>query len=360
MYRRLPAVLAAVAALLWAPSLASAAGNSLVSPSVSPSSGTITTVFTVRVDYDGKFPASTVSVSVGALELPMARVGGTATEGTWSVRTLLPAGTWTPAFSSTSQRGNAAVIAGPSVTVTGAVAPTPAPTVSGPSPDNREVDAGDPVLPAQPAGSQEPAVAPAERNSETAPPAESDPAASTTADPSTGGGHGGGGTSVPVGPSAPAGSTFDDDGGTDPAVASPPDAPRAEASGEPRAAPTSSSIAGGQPPGIHVEDGLLKAVLLIGLSGVAAVALIGTALLIVGRRRAANEGSPPAAGELADTETLLERRTLRRAKVRLMDDPITTALGVDDQVAARRQRRLARETAAGPAERPKPPGHELG
>ena len=102
------------------------------------------------------------------------------------------------------------------------------------------------------------------------------------------------------------------------------------------------------------DDGLLTVVLLVGLSGVAAVAFIGAALLILGRRRRAEEEVPVGVPQRTDTEALLERRTVRRAKVRLSDDPIVTAMGVDDQVAARRERRRASQIASGPGERPTP------
>ncbi|MDQ2673199.1 MAG: hypothetical protein M3Y40_00915, partial [Chloroflexota bacterium] len=200
---RLPVVLAAIAALLWAPSLASAAGNSLVSPSVSPASGTITTVFTLHVTYDGRFPASTVSVSVAGLALPMARVSGTASEGTWSVSTLLPAGTWTPTFTSSALQGNAASAVGPAISVVGPLAdPTPVPTTSGPSPRSRDPDAGDPGPAPEPSESVEPGLAPAESGLETETSAAPDPAASEASLPGSNDG-GGGDVGAPAGPSTP-------------------------------------------------------------------------------------------------------------------------------------------------------------
>ena len=103
-----------------------------------------------------------------------------------------------------------------------------------------------------------------------------------------------------------------------------------------------------------VEDWPLTMVLLVGLSGMAVLAVIGTALLILGRRRPAEERVPIAAPERR-TDALLERRTLRRARVRLGDDPIVAAMGVDDQVEARRQRRRATQATSGPGERPTRP-----
>lgn len=371
MRMRVLVVLATVAALLGAPSLASAAGNSLTAPSVSPSSGTVSTVFTLRVTYEGMFPATAVSVSVAGLPLPMVRISGTPEHGTWSVGTLLPAGTWTPTFTALAERGNTASLVGPAVSVAGSASTfTPAPTVSGPSPHTGEFDPGNPSSPAEPAEPAEPGdpgdpgdpgAAPAETESETQPSAAPDPAASTAAGSSSGGDGSGGGTSVPAGPSTPAGSAGGHggeggDGGDDPAPA-PADAPRDEGSAEP-AMPASGEASDREPTAIFVEDGLLNAVLLIGLSGVAAVAVIGTALLLV-RRRDSREGEVPIpVSDRTATEALLERRTLRQAKVRLPDDPIVAALGIDDQVAARRQRRHARQVSGGPGERQARPTRE--
>jgi hypothetical protein len=359
MRLRLPVVLAVVAALLWAPSSASAAGNSLVSPSVSPTSGTITTVFALRVRYDGKFPASAVSVSVAGIALPMTRVSGTAEEGTWSVSTLLPAGTWTTTFTASASKGNAASIVGPSISVAKPVAdPTPAPTTAGPTPRTRGPEADDPGLPAQPGEPPEPGTAPAETQRDSEPPAAPGPAASEAAKRDPGGG--GGGTGAPAGPATPGsspGGTGDDGGDpAEPAPAASPRMDRPDGSADPAAMPLSDERTDEKPPATFVEDGLLNAVLLIGLSGVAAVAIIGTALLLLGRRRSTRaEEAPLPVPDLGDTEALLERRTLRQAKVRLSDDPITSAMGVDEQVAARRQRRRAEQSGSGPGERPTQP-----
>jgi hypothetical protein len=101
---------------------------------------------------------------------------------------------------------------------------------------------------------------------------------------------------------------------------------------------------------------MLGLVLIVGLSGVATVAIIGTALLVVGRRRSEEpeaEGAFDATPKAADTEALLQRRIVRRAKVRLADDPIVAAMGVDEQVDARRRRGAARPPAGDRGERPR-------
>ena len=104
--------------------------------------------------------------------------------------------------------------------------------------------------------------------------------------------------------------------------------------------------AGEPPPGL----------LMVGLSGIAAVAIIGAALLVIRRRRSEEPEAPGAADRSAkaDTEALLQRRIVRRAKIRLADDPIVAAMGVDDHVDARRRRRAA-GPPSGSGERPPRP-----
>jgi hypothetical protein len=101
----------------------------------------------------------------------------------------------------------------------------------------------------------------------------------------------------------------------------------------------------------ELAPGLL---LMVGLSGIAAVAVIGAALLVIRRRRSEEPEAPSAADRSAkaDTEALLQRRIVRRAKIRLADDPIVAAMGVDDQVDARRRRVATRPRAGDPRDRP--------
>jgi hypothetical protein len=79
----------------------------------------------------------------------------------------------------------------------------------------------------------------------------------------------------------------------------------------------------------------LMTLLLIGLAGVAAVALIGTGILLARRERA----KPPPPSAMAEAAAALQRRTVRRSKVRLPDDPIVAALGIDDERRHRPRRR---------------------
>lgn len=332
-------VLAIIAALLGAPSIASGAGNSLASPTASPRSGNTATVFTFGVDYDGQFAATTVTVSVADLELPLTLVGGTPLVGTWSVSTLLAPGTWTPTFTAIALRGNTASITGATVTVAGLAtpAPTPAATVStSTSPSSNDVDGDQPFLPGG-----------------TAPPEDHAPASAEDATPADTGGGPGPGTD---GLSSATGSPASGDAGDGGDAAAGPTAPGPV--GDPHAAPRMVPAADDPDqagdPRAGTSDGLLALVLIVGLSGVAAVAIVGTALLAFGRRRRgepepANASKQPTG---ADTESLLERRIVRRSKIRLADDPIVAAMGVDDHVDARRRRSGPRSPIGDARERP--------
>jgi hypothetical protein len=127
----------------------------------------------------------------------------------------------------------------------------------------------------------------------------------------------------------------------------------AAAMAAPRIVPAADRTDQGEGTHAGASEGVLGIILLVGLSGVTAVAIIGFALLVIRRRR--SEG-PEAAGAVngtaeADTEALLQRRIVRRAKIRLADDPIVAAMGVDDQVDARRRRDAGRPPAGDPRDR---------
>ena len=343
-------VLATITALMGAPSIASGAGNSLASPTASPGSGTVETVFTFRVSYEGQFAAELVTVSVAGLHLPLALVGGTPTFGTWSVSTALPPGTWTPTYTATALRGNTASIAGGPVTVAGLASPppTPAATVSTSSPPGpgAEVDTGEPFVPGNPA----PVPAPADEvDASAAPPDDDAPASPDASTPAGPGGGAGAGTDRP---STTTSSPAPEDEEGSPAAPAAPD-PESDQSAAPRIVPTADRPADeGEEPRPGARAGLLGLVLIVGLSGVAAVAIIGTALLVVGRRRSEEPETASATSEAA-TESLLQRRIVRRAKVRLADDPIVAAMGVDDHVDARRRRHAARSSFEDPGARPR-------
>jgi hypothetical protein len=80
-------------------------------------------------------------------------------------------------------------------------------------------------------------------------------------------------------------------------------------------------------------DDLVSTLLLVGLAGVASVAIVGTLLLFAGRRR------QPERAETIPPPNLAHRRPMSPA-----DDPIVAALGVDDEMAARRAIRRARSS----------------
>jgi hypothetical protein len=103
-------------------------------------------------------------------------------------------------------------------------------------------------------------------------------------------------------------------------------------------APSLASGASSEPAGT-AADALLGIVLLIGLSGVAAVTVMGTALALAGRRRSDAQEPAAAAADDAATAAILARRTVRQGKVRLTDDPIVAAMGLDDKVGVRRRAR---------------------
>ncbi len=118
--------------LASAPSPALAA-SVLSDASVTPTSGTTSTVFTFGVHYASTGspaqPASSVSAQVGSVVVALVRVSGSANDGTWQGTATLPAGTWSVIFSAVSA-SPPTPLSGPDVTVTGPPAPTPTPTPS--------------------------------------------------------------------------------------------------------------------------------------------------------------------------------------------------------------------------------------
>jgi hypothetical protein len=334
----LSAVLLVVMALLGAPSAVSAEGNLLRAAEVSPRTGTAATVFGFRVTYEGRFAASGVRVVVANLSLPMARTSGTASSGTWATSSTLPPGAWAVTFLATTAQGNAPALGAGTVTVAGGTGPTPIPT-AGWSPD----------LPgpiATPAPSVAPApVSPPPASPTTAPavPGASSPAASDDPGlaPTASGGGAGAASVAPVVPGT--------DGSGDGAPAAPPSGPVPAASGDAVPAPTGGGGAAGprdRPPetigrgtpggtgldGLLGRDGPLRGVPAGTVWGVAAIALVGVLLLLAAwRRRAgtATDGPPvstPAARATSDVDEALERRTRRRGRVRLDEDPIIAAM----------------------------------
>jgi hypothetical protein len=392
-------VLAILAALLGAPSIASGAGNTLSSPQVSPGTGTIDTVFTMTVSYDARLPATAVTAAVGGKLLTMRRVAGTPESGTWSARGTLPAGRWAPQFTATDYRGHLATVIGSLVSVIGPALSASAPQPSiissptspqstdegvvpvdsdGPLPDAGIAPGGDPALD----GGDAPGVDPAPDGGD-----------ARGGDPAPDGGDAPGGVLAPgaapaedadpdpsadivpaSSPSGAGGSTNDPDSaprtdapvtpgsrgiGSSPSLAPGLGVPSAGAvapSGRPPSFPTSKPVAGaatrtGTDEELRTEDDLLRTVVLVGLAGVAAVALAGTMLLVVARRRSAEGNGEGPGARAAATEALLERRTVARAHVRLDEDPIVAALGIDEE-GMRRARRAGGRDSGGRGRRP--------
>lgn len=367
-------VLAIVAALWGAPSSVSAAVNEISSPQVSPTSGSVATLFTFRVRYDGGFPAATVRVSVAGLSIPMILESGTLEAGWWFGSTLLPAGAWSTSFIATAVQGPSATIPGPVVIVAG-LSPTPTASLgsapgSGATPESAPVGGpyGPTAPPAAPAPSPQEVAATATVVASpppATPAADGVPGSSVGSDgadapaqdgtpstpapgdgsgtPAGGGGGGGGGDHAPAGqdastPAAPG--TPAPDG--DPSLFQP-----ASDTGAPPATPTTA-------------DDMVSDVLLIGLAGVASVAIVGTLLLLAGRRReparapatsARATGARATGAPSAVAETAM-RRLARTSRDRAGGDPIVAALGVDDEMAARRAIRRSLQASAGEAEPP--------
>ena len=97
--------------------------------------------------------------------------------------------------------------------------------------------------------------------------------------------------------------------------------------------------------GASSADDFLVTLLLVGLAGVVAVALIGTGVLVAKRERV--KEPPPSA--MAQASAALERRSVRRSKLRLSDDPIVAALGIDEDGRRLRRARPPRDDDRGPS-----------
>lgn len=348
-------IVAIVAALSGAPPSVSAAANQLDSPQVTPGSGSVTTVFTLRVRYDGAFAATSVSVSVASLSLPMVLESGTLTAGWWTVATLLPVGAWSTTFSSTAARGPSATVAGPVVVVaapatappTIITSPTP-PDPGGPTPDAAPVpDSGDGT-----AASAAPDTAPDEAPDASAPTsapgaAPATPNSTAAGDGTTGAPSGGTGTAPDAGGGGGGDADEPAEGAPAASAADTPGPGGAEAPVRPDSDPPSDGKTAS-------SNDLVSTVILVGLAGVASVAILGTMLLLAGRRRDPEQAAASPAGPA--TPTAPPTPTPRRTPRRPADDPIVAALGVDDEMAARRAIRRARSARVAddaPAVRPR-------
>lgn len=95
-------------------------------------------------------------------------------------------------------------------------------------------------------------------------------------------------------------------------------------------------------------------VVVVGLTGIGVMAAAGTGLLVASRRRRRAGGtgsadSPATAPHPDDrVEQLLQRRSLRRARARLTEDPIVAALGLGDSRDDERRRRRGNVESTAP------------
>jgi len=369
MILRALTVLAILAALTGAPSSVLGAGNELSDAQAIPTTGSTETTFTVAVRYDGRFAALETTALVAGRVVDLQLTSGSPQSGTWSgtVSGLLP-GSWPVVFTALPELGNAPTLTGLTLTVTAAATPLPTLGSLDPSaPDSRHPDGGsddgnapdpepaqDTLSPASPAG--------AGSSPSTDPTADAAPTAPAEADPAAGHEPTGPALATPSGASTGPGPDASTPGRGGDVAASRSDA-------EPVSGPGGRSSAGARaaddddeshraPAASAAADDMVSTVLFVGLSGVAAVAIIGAALLAAGRRRRPQAEPGPVRAESTqrdEVDQLLMRRTLRRKRTRLAEDPIVAALGIDGSSDERRRaRRRAGQVDRGPGERPRP------
>ncbi len=339
--RRAALCMAFRAALLGAPSAVLAAlPNQLAEPQASPTSGTTLTPFQLSVRYvaaDGD-PALGVSAQVGPLDIPLHLSSGTPLDGTWSVTTLLPLGSWPLQFHATVGQGPTPSLAGPSLLVEGEdVSPSlpgAVPGVDEPQPSSiGDANAEDPTPgtaespPAKPDATSKPGAAPG------------------NPDPAPRGGRRSRGGSETTDP-APRGT----DGG--------------EREGRRRTVGAASSPTVGVLPGTGEApaDGASGAsnreellLILAGIVGVATVALLGTGWMLASRER--DDEAPVGAPTGGDAPTLPgdASRVARGGHGRhAAHDPVLAAMGLDgpDEAAGDPVRGRARGAAPRPKRAP--------
>lgn len=332
--RRGLSVLATMAALFGAPSaVLGAPPNTLEAALVTPAVGTTATPFVFTVTYLslGGNTATSVTASVAGRTVSLSRVAGTPISGTWTGTSTLPAGTWTVTFNAVTTKGPRPSLGGGTIVVAALASPTPPRTASpspargdepaseGPTPTAEPMPVEDPTQPAGSGtvvGSTEPSHA------------------TTSAEPATGGtGSSGDGVTAPVAsPGTGAGAP------QVPAASQPP------AAGSPAEAGASPSPLDAAATALVDDDaGLVWRILVAGLVAVAAVALIGMAWLLAGRRRHAELEAATAA---APERPVRGRRS--RAGIPSTDDPVIAAMGLD-RPGTRRPR--ASQVHRGPGER---------
>lgn len=255
-------VLAIAAALGGAPpAVLAAPPNSLTNPRVSPTTGPEGTTFTLQVDYvsTAGWSATGVIASVAGTTLAMHLIAGDVVSGTWAIAAGLPAGSWPVTFSADVVQGPRPTLDGPTVVVD--APPAPAAQTEAPAPAAPSAAAAPTVEAAQtpPPPPPAPAAPPP-----SAPPAEEAPAAEAAASPG----------SIDLDPAQPAAAG-------EPTMNRPPLPSTATSArggaAEVRGATWAAEDDDSTPSG---PAELLPAILVFGIVGIAAVALVGTVLLL--------------------------------------------------------------------------------
>lgn len=100
---------------------------------------------------------------------------------------------------------------------------------------------------------------------------------------------------------------------------------------------------------------LVTAVLVFGLSGIAAVALVGTALLFAGRRQSAGTEPPTTDAGPQHPDPEPPRRSTSQRGTGLSEDPIVASMGIGKAADAEPAGRVASQSS-GRAERPRQRG----
>lgn len=315
-WRRPVVAMAMLTALLVAPSSLSAAPpNGLLNPSVAPWAGTVSTPFAFAVRYRAPVsnPAETVKATVAGQTVWLSLTAGSMHDGAWGATRLLPAGTWNVTFEASAAKGAPPSVSAGPVTVASQATPKPPP----PSGSRPPVVVDEPVAPAPPTPAPDPA------HSAAPSPAEA-PAGRGSVAPST-----------PRPAAAPA--------SQEPAATArvrPGRSPRRSGVAGASTSPDAAGPVGGSevPPAGRqpaVGDGqLLDLVLLLGLAGVAAIATLGVAWIILAGRRdrsAATVLGPGTQDPAISAIPTVEQRAVRRARLRSSDDPILAALGLSDE-----------------------------
>lgn len=114
--------------------------------------------------------------------------------------------------------------------------------------------------------------------------------------------------------------------------------PRVSAAGSARIGPDSGASVGVARATENETDAVSLA-LVLGLAGLALVAVSGSGFFLVTRRR---RSAPDGRGTDERAATLVERRAAQRAHLRLDDDPIVAAMGLPERRRDRRDPATAR------------------